>query len=236
MSVRHAAVLFDLDQTLVESPAGAHGAREAVAATLRTRGYNVSNADAVDALPKAVEEIRRAHNGHWPLDFTPQTLMAQWCARLGVPEDLAPEIFPVYRAAQLEDIRATPHARATVHTLAQQAALGIVSNGDSDWQRRKLERSGLAAYFRVVTISGDLRVEKPHVEMFHHTLRALGVAPADGVHVGDNYIRDVRGALDAGLDAVWLNVRDAATPAGTHVRPLGILHSLKGLSGLLGAD
>ena len=234
MPFRHAAVLFDLDQTLVESPNGARVAREAVAANLRARGYNVSNAAAVAELTKVVEAIRRAHNGHWPPDFTPQALMTPWCARLGVPEDLAPEIYPLYRAAQLEDTRPTPHAHDTVRTLAQQAALGIVSNGDSDWQRRKLERSGLAPYFRVVTISGDLSVEKPHAEMFHHTLRALGVAPSGGVHVGDNYMRDVRGAIEAGLDAVWLNVHDAADPADSNVRPLGILRSLEGLSALLG--
>jgi FMN phosphatase YigB (HAD superfamily) len=32
--------------------------------------------------------------------------------------------------------------------------------------------------------------------------------------VGDRYDRDIRGALEAGLYAIWLNVRDESLPLG----------------------
>ena len=53
----------------------------------------------------------------------------------------------------------------------------------------------------------------------------MGVAPMYGAMVGDRYDRDIRGALDAGMYTVWLNVRDESLPAQAPP-PHAICHSI----------
>jgi putative hydrolase of the HAD superfamily len=83
--------------------------------------------------------------------------------------------------------------------------LALVTNGASCLQREKLEASGLSDQFAAVVVSADVGVGKPHVAIFHHVLAQLGCDSGSAVMVGDSLERDVRGALDAGLGAVWLN-------------------------------
>jgi putative hydrolase of the HAD superfamily len=48
-----------------------------------------------------------------------------------------------------------------------------------------LERLGLGRYLSVQTFSDELRLRKPHPEIFLRTLSALGVEPPEARHVGD---------------------------------------------------
>ncbi|HEV7178668.1 MAG TPA: HAD family hydrolase, partial [Candidatus Baltobacteraceae bacterium] len=54
---------------------------------------------------------------------------------------------------------------------------------------------------------------KPDPLLFAHACSTMGIAPMYGAMVGDRYERDIRGALDAGLFTVWLNVRGEPLPA-----------------------
>ena len=85
----------------------------------------------------------------------------------------------------------------------------MITNGPSDAQRLKLERSGLRDRFEVIAISGEVGHEKPATEIFVHTLSSLGIAPDAALHIGDSLHYDVAGARAAGLTAVWLNRRGA---------------------------
>ena len=84
-------------------------------------------------------------------------------------------------------------------------ALGVISNGDSDAQRRKLERMGLADRLPTVAISGDIGVAKPAAALFEHACRLAGRAPADCLYIGDRLDTDARAARRAGLRGVFLD-------------------------------
>ena len=44
---------------------------------------------------------------------------------------------------------------------------------------------------------------KPAREMFDEAAEHLGIAPKHILHVGDNLIKDVKGAINAGYQAAW---------------------------------
>jgi putative hydrolase of the HAD superfamily len=88
--------------------------------------------------------------------------------------------------------------------------LGVISNGDSGQQRRKLETLRIADCFSTVVVSGDIAVSKPAAGIFAEACRAAGRQPGECVYVGDDYACDAEGSRNAGLHAVWLN-RDGAT-------------------------
>jgi putative hydrolase of the HAD superfamily len=82
--------------------------------------------------------------------------------------------------------------------------MGLLTNGPSDIQRLKLDQAGLSDTFGVVVISGELGHGKPSAEGFLAALDRLGARPEDSVMVGDSWERDIVGALDVGMRAVWI--------------------------------
>lgn len=91
----------------------------------------------------------------------------------------------------------------------------IITNGPSGLQRGKLATVGLEG-FDAVVVSGEVGHRKPEREIFAHTLSALGVPATSAVHVGDNQVADVEGALAAGLRAIWINRTGAVAASDPH--------------------
>ena len=102
---------------------------------------------------------------------------------------------------------ATPAALGRLRDL--EVPLGVVSNSDGRVQEA-LDAAGLGGYFRIVVDSKLAGFEKPDPRIFLPALRALAVAPAEALYVGDLYEVDVVGARRAGMAAVLLD------PAGLH--------------------
>jgi len=92
--------------------------------------------------------------------------------------------------------------------------LGIVTNGLSETHREKIALLRISEYFDAIFLADEVGMIKPDPLLFAHACRTLGGAPAHSAMVGDRYDRDIRGALEAGLFTIWLNVRDEELPAG----------------------
>jgi FMN hydrolase / 5-amino-6-(5-phospho-D-ribitylamino)uracil phosphatase len=99
--------------------------------------------------------------------------------------------------------------------LSARFPLVAVTNGNAD-----LRLTGGSAFFRETFSAASVGVAKPEAAIFHAAARAVGVAPAEMLHVGDDFHFDVIGALDAGFQAAWLVRlnRLAVTPAEKNTR------------------
>jgi len=82
--------------------------------------------------------------------------------------------------------------------------VGLISNFEP-WLHLLLERLGLAAFFRVKVVSGEVGVEKPNPRIFRLALQRAGVEAARAVHVGDSPVSDYQGAREAGMRAILLD-------------------------------
>jgi putative hydrolase of the HAD superfamily len=96
--------------------------------------------------------------------------------------------------------------------------LGVISNGNVERQRAKLERSGILDRFEVVIISAAHGFAKPDPRIFMTACQLGNSFPAESTHIGDNLNADIAGAAGAGLSAVWIdrfatdtNARNART-------------------------
>lgn len=89
--------------------------------------------------------------------------------------------------------------------LGKKYKLGILTNGDSGMQWRKIETSGIKEYFDFICVSGDIGIQKPEPEPFYAACRGLGVQPCECVYVGDNPKNDILGAKNAGMCSVWVS-------------------------------
>lgn len=105
---------------------------------------------------------------------------------------------------------------------AQGFRLGIVTNGYSQIQNRKLDICGLRPLFDSVVISGDEGVHKPDAELFLRAAARLGVAPTRCLFVGDHPINDIAGARAAGMRGVFMQASGRFAPPAD----VPIVHSM----------
>lgn len=125
-----------------------------------------------------------------------------------------------------------PGAEALCRALAERYILALATNGVPLVQRRRLEVSPLAPLFgERVYISGELGHRKPERQYFEMVLAGLEATPGETLVIGDSLSSDIQGAVNAGLDSVWLNFRGNAP--GT-VRPTYEVPGFGQLAGLLG--
>lgn len=84
----------------------------------------------------------------------------------------------------------------------------IVTNITSDRlysQRKKLDSLGIQHLFDTVIYSGEIGIHKPDRRIFDYTAKLLGVSNEQCVFVGDDPDSDVTGALNANMEAVWID-------------------------------
>jgi putative hydrolase of the HAD superfamily len=94
--------------------------------------------------------------------------------------------------------------RSTLVELADAGyRLGIISNWDGTLEAI-LERRGLLGFFEVVIASADVGVAKPHPGIFSYAMARARVSPPRVVHVGDDPVADVEGAIGVGVVPVYL--------------------------------
>lgn len=97
-------------------------------------------------------------------------------------------------------------SESTLEYLAGKYKIGLITNGPSEGQRKKLEHAGLARFFDPATIvvSGDYGFHKPDKRLFLIACEKLGVKPEEAVYVGDIFAKDVLGSSHAGMQPVWI--------------------------------
>lgn len=81
----------------------------------------------------------------------------------------------------------------------------IITNGLDDIQTDKMKNSGILHYFTHVIISESVGKNKPYPEIFHVALERAGAKAEESVMVGDDLRNDVGGALNIGMDCIWIN-------------------------------
>lgn len=118
-----------------------------------------------------------------------------------------------------------PGAEEVLEALAYRD-LGMVTNGDPEMQRPKLEATGLSRYFQTVVYAGHDAPAKPDPAPFHLAVDRMGLEAGGGVYVGNDPVDDVGGATAAGMDSVWLRNGNAATPSS---EPTYIIEALSDL-------
>ena len=98
-------------------------------------------------------------------------------------------------------------ARPCLEFLSARFPLVSLSNGNAD-----LARVGLGSFFRGAISAREFGVGKPDPRIFHAAAGALEVRPEEVLHVGDDATLDALGALNAGMQAVWVNRSDHLWP------------------------
>lgn len=105
-----------------------------------------------------------------------------------------------------------PHAHETLRYLQDRYNLHLISNGFKEACELKLKHSALRDYFKTIVISEVFGVNKPDPRIFDYAVDNGEAEKSSSVMIGDNLDADVRGAQNAGLEAIYFNSTGAEKP------------------------
>jgi putative hydrolase of the HAD superfamily len=103
--------------------------------------------------------------------------------------------------------------------------LHLITNGFEKTQHSKLKHAGLDDYFKQVITSEGSNSLKPHKAIFDYAFLKTGARVQESIMIGDSVEVDIQGAINAGIDQVYVNHLNVA-PA---VKPTYTVYSLKEL-------
>jgi HAD superfamily hydrolase (TIGR01549 family) len=218
------AVLFDLDDTLFDHR---RSARAALTEVHRVHGRG-TDLDAFEREHTVSLEVMHLEvlAGRMGLDDARRERFRRVFSALGIAVDDAGvhAAASAYRSGYMVARRALDGAADLLLALRPHARIGIVTNNLLEEQRDKLSYCGLADHVDVLIASEDVGVSKPDRGIFDIALDRMGVSAEDAVMVGDSWINDIAGAVNAGIRAIWFNPDRRPAPGV----PAGVaqIHSL----------
>jgi len=206
--VKYSAVLFDFDDTLVNTAPGKAEAFRRVAQLLRSEGDgSVSVEELVDEISKISEDMNRRRQ--YSRDVWWRILAQK--KGINISRHLELRATVAYWASFK---RNTQLYQDTLKVLDKIRSLGIpiglVTDTDG-WvgiKRWRLSSSPIFEYFDAVVVAGeDTRGTKPDPKPFQLCTQRLGVSPRNTVFVGDKPYTDIVGAKSVGMTAVLVKRR-----------------------------
>ena len=98
-----------------------------------------------------------------------------------------------------------PGAERLLKRLSARYLIGVLTNGFSEVQYRKLKATHLDRYIQRMVISDETGIQKPDPRLFRYAEAATGALPENAVMIGDNPRNDIQGAIDAGWHAIYFD-------------------------------
>jgi putative hydrolase of the HAD superfamily len=230
------AILFDLDDTILS-----FGRRSLVLENLAGRTPDLfapltpkAAAEAMEARFKAFWSDQERHRAWRPrLAEARRMLVAEAFEDLnkagapGLTRDQADVFADAFHTYRETEAKFFPGALDTIDALkAAGVLLALVTNGQSDTQRAKVERFDLARRFDHIQIEGEHGFGKPEARAYTHAMQALDIEAHETWMVGDNLEWEVAAPQRLGIFAIWHDHLGDGLPDGSTIKPDRIIRSI----------
>ncbi len=187
------AILFDLDNTLLDFSRFKRESALSGAKAMREAGIKLTEKELYDRIfrvyaEQGIEYNRTFSDVLYGLDIDSHRL-----------EHARQAAIIAYTKKKYELLKPRPKVIQTLNSLKTKYKLGIVTDAPRDKAWQRLILSGLDAYFYPVVTFNDTRQQKPSIAPFKQALALIKVKPEEVLYLGDYPERDILGAKRAGL-------------------------------------
>jgi putative hydrolase of the HAD superfamily len=93
-------------------------------------------------------------------------------------------------------------ALGLLESLKEKFNLHMITNGYLEIQTRKMQNANILHYFEHIVTYDNANSRKPEKQMYLHALTLANAGPDESLMIGDSYVADVQGAVNAGLKAI----------------------------------
>ena len=200
-------IIFDLDDTLVDS----NKAQKNAICEFK-RMFQVFDKENDEIFIKIWEYVtEEAYNKYLNNELTfremrierMQKIFLNYSVEITMEE--AEEKFERYLEAYERNWVLFDDAEEILDYLKNKYKLAIISNGDTDQQKRKIQFTGLDKYFQDIVISSEVGYSKPQKEIFEIACKRINLEPEKCIMVGDKYKVDIEGSINTGMKGIWVN-------------------------------
>lgn len=181
----YTTILFDMDNTLLQSKIDLKGMRQALISRLKE-------------LDLCTEEV-------WERLSTPAQVLAYAKSSLDIPEEVEKELWTIvaeYERLGMQDIALEEGVVEGLETLRQeQFRLAVVTNNAYETACLALGETNIVTYFELIVGREQMGELKPAPAGIRYVLEQLDCAPQQAVMIGDSWI-DGRAAQRAQVDFI----------------------------------
>ena len=225
-------LLIDLDDTILSYSAAGDQCWEDLCTFFAPQLGNISSDELLSAINQSRQwfwsDPERHRRGRLDLINSRREIVAMAFDQLNIGNHrIGQELADSFTTRREELAQPFPGSLEALRTLRDKGIhMGLITNGDAQFQRPKIRRFGLEQYFDSILIESELGVGKPEKRIFLYALRQLGASPIQAWMVGDNLRLDIQPAHELGMDTVWVDYDKKGLPADSPVVPASIINSL----------
>ncbi|MEL6687487.1 MAG: HAD family hydrolase [Pseudomonadota bacterium] len=204
MAVR--ALLFDIDQTLIDFSKTLENALTSTATYMRET-YNIET-DPLELQRTRDKVYQGRKDSQSSMLVIRRASFERVLQRHGITATHADDVLNAFCAIRFGKPHLMPDVISMLEQIPHHISIAAVTNGNSH-----PDQIGLGEFFDVVVKSEDFPFTKPDPRIFEAALRLLSIEePSSTYHVGDSIKNDVAGAKAAGINSIWYNPKGEDSP------------------------
>ena len=227
--MKYQHLFFDLDHTLWDFEANARATLLELHHNLKLEEYGINDFDLFHKNYLALNEIlwERYRNGRIRQDELRIKRMRLALLDFKIAnEELALKMSVLFLELLPTMTILFPYTlEALQYLVDKNYRLHLITNGFEATQHSKLKFSGLDKFFDAIITSESSNSLKPRKEIFEYAFQKTSARQEESIMIGDNIEVDIMGAMNAGIDQVYVN-HLGTTPA---IQPTFTVHNLKEL-------
>lgn len=226
------AILLDLDDTIIANEVFKEECWERIGIEFSNHLNGVSTDQFLYSIMKQSDlfwaDAERHRIWRQKLEKARRVIVGLAFAELGIHDNsLAEGIADRFSTLRDEALRPFPGAIETVQNFKERGIkLALVTNGNSETQRKKIQRFDLSRLFDHILIEGEQGIGKPDERIYIKALQLLGTEPEETWMIGDNIEWDVLAPQRVGIKGIWIHNKRDGYKGLPSEKPLLILKSL----------
>lgn len=200
-SIRNVRVVsFDLDDTFWDCAPAIIGAEQVLYEWLQAKTPRITALHDQESLVDYRARFRDAHPQYEGCVTTMRVRGLQaLLSEFGYDESLCEEGFARFLEARCK-VQLYCGVVELLTAVSERYQIAAITNGNAD-----LATVGIDGFFNRI-YAADLGLKaKPAADMFDQCCEHFGISPENMLHIGDNRVSDVKGALNAGAQSLWFN-------------------------------
>ena len=204
------ALFLDLDQTLADDRFSANEAWEQAFEFLLKFDERLPHDDLKEVYWRLSNDVWSVLDEKMPPDASAEAIRLEiWpeaLRRIGCGEWKEWGILAAHRywERRMDTYHLYPDTLSFLASAREAVPVILITNGTRDIQEAKIEKTGLREHVDGVLVAQAVGVSKPSPRIFGQALALADCLPQEALMVGDNYERDVIGALQCGIRAIWI--------------------------------
>ena len=143
-------------------------------------------------------------------EFDLTTVFARMLKKRCITDVTPEELAHYFRDASMIDLVRFPLVCEMLSGLRERGAgVYLLSNAQSCFTLRELDKMELTPLFDGIVISSDVGFKKPSEDIFSIALEKFGITPDCSVYVGNDMRDDIFGAHRSGLRTIYIETRQS---------------------------